>query len=241
MAKRRWILSVALLLAAAVPAHAADRSNRSFDRARGAAERALAELRRQNPDAQAVWQPTLPGPALVLGLRVAAPGSDPTAAAVQFARDHAALWGVPARHLHAIDSQPSRDRHTVHVGLAALVGGRAVPVVDRRLTVTLDRGARLVVSVASDLLPVADLHAAQVSDQAAAARALQAVGMCEGAVSCAALARATPARLAVLADLAGATAVWVVDVRVRGPLQRTAVLVDAWSGAALRSSPVAID
>lgn len=230
------------MIAAALVAAAAqaEPAVATFARVRFAAERALLQLRRANPDADATWQANLPGPALLTGLQEPAHGADPTAQALAFARAHAAVWGVAALQLQLIERSASRDRDTVRLGLAAQVGSRSVPVLDRSLVVTLDRSRGQIATVASDLLPVGALKAPTVTENAATLRALKSVGLCEGPAACAEFARATPARLAVWAELTGATPVWVVDVAVAGPLKRTVVLVDAWTGAALRATPVAI-
>ncbi len=228
-------------LAVAAPAVADQPAAAAFARTRTTAERALQGLLRANPGAEATWQPQLPGPALVVGLQAPVAMADPAAAVLQFARRHAALWGVRAQQLQVIGETRSRDRHTVHLGLAVTVGERTAPVLDRRLSVTVDRAKGHLLAVASDLLPVPTLRPTTVTDQAAAARGVQAMGLCEAAAKCADLGRAAPTRLAVAADLTGATPVWVVDVQAGGALKRTAVLVDAWTGAALRATPVAID
>ena len=236
-------LAAAALLALAAPALAQSAAEQAFGRQRARSQALVAKLAGQYRALDANWSATLPGPALLLGLDAPARAADPAQAALLFAKDHAALWGVSAADLHVVGAIASRAGHSVHLGLAVAVGVAAAPLLDRRLTVTLAPDGLRVRSVASDLLPVPALRAASVPAEVARERALRFVGLCEDAraAPCVALLRATTARLAVLADVAGAAPVWVVDVQPGGPLDRRSVLVDAMGGAALRQVPVAVD
>ncbi|MGM0575001.1 MAG: hypothetical protein ACQEXJ_04635 [Myxococcota bacterium] len=209
----------ALLTMAAASAHAASRQELRRD-----AEAAFETLKQRRPSARAVWRAERPAPAVVTGLREATEGDSPRLRAEAFVERARALLGVtPGRIAHR-GTRSMKGRTVVrwaqrHEGL---------PVLDRELTITLDDAGR-VLRVVNDTVPVGEVPAARVDEDAARRTAVEAAGLDPRTLGEEALSR-VPAEQAVVANPTGARRVWVVSVVARPLSRHLRVLVDATSG-----------
>lgn len=214
----------------------------AFAQARRTAQARVAALRGQHRDLDATWTETVAGPALLTGFAPVVSVATAQATALAFAKSHANLWGIEPEGLAVQRVVRSKAATAVHLVYSCKVGQRRAPVLDRSMTVTLD-SQRAIAAVTSDMLPIAPLAAPLVSlvpAQIAVARALGLCGHGDDA-KCAAVPAVQRAALAVVADMATATAVWAFDVQLAAPLDRRAVLVSASTGLVVRQTRVAID
>ena len=186
------------------------------------------------------WSTGVPGPNLLVGLDIATQGASDEQRAMGAVRGYLDLWGVSVAQLQHLATVRSQGRTTVRYGMAVVTPLGLASVLDRVLAVTLDHNQQ-VISVSSDLLPVQVPTTVAVPEGAARKAACQATqqGRAQAVTDCSRDPAIQSARLAIAASPDSARLVWALDVWVRAPLDRRAVLVDATTGALLSQRPVA--
>ncbi len=200
-----------------------------------AAQREAAELQRRYPSADLSWSDTLLGPSAVVGLQIDVPGDSLERKALEFAKQHAALWGIRGDDLRLWHTTRSRDRSSVRLNLTLPTSAGSLIVLDRVLVATFDGAGRLI-TVTSDLVPLAPAPVGPIGQAEARQIATRAVfSSRDGATT-----SPGSARLAVVASLQATQVVWAVDVVGSRAIERFAVLVDSQTGAVLSKRPVAI-
>lgn len=201
---------------------------------------AQAQVRALGPNADATFADNLPGPALIAGLQVPTTGDTPERRALGFLQDHADLWGIAPDQLAVLGKVAWKGHVSVRLAQSVPSPWGRLPLLERIANVTLDDQSR-VMTVTSDLLPVALPPISPVSAERARAAAAFAAGLCaKDDLPCGARAPVPVCKLAVVASALGAQLVWAAEVRL-SPVQRVAVLVDAKSGLPGRAQPLAVD
>ncbi|MBI5608949.1 MAG: hypothetical protein HY902_08705 [Deltaproteobacteria bacterium] len=232
-------LLLALMAVAAVPALGSSPANALSPQALAplaqAAQRQAAELQRRYPAAELSWSEAMLGPVAITGLQIDVAGDNVERKALEFAKLHAALWGIRGDDLRLWHTTRSRDRNSVRLNLTVPSNAGELIVLDRVLVVTFDGAGRLI-TVTSDLVPLGAAQVGPISQ--AEARQIATKAVFAGRES--QVTSAGSARLAAVASLQTTQVVWAVDVVASRAIERYAVLVDSQTGAVLSKRPVAI-
>lgn len=214
---------VASLLAAPALALAAPHAQAPSPRV----AQAFAELHKRYAAAEAVWQPGLAGPQMLVGLEARPDATTDRARAHAFLRTWEALMGVRARDLRFLAQERSKLRVTVR--FAQTFDG--LEVLDRYVAVVLDTTGT-VLSVGSDAVTIAGFERGHLGRDAAVERALRhALKVPQDRPVPAARSQAREVVFAAPGLARHAWAVRVVRAQLREHLE---VVVDATSGAILQ-------
>lgn len=218
----------------AQPGHrdgAADSAAARFAQVRRDAEQQIAQYKARAPGLEVTWRGDLAGPAMILGGGDLLDVQRLQSAGLAWAQQRAGWWGIDPSDLRVLQVQTVAQRTTLRLTQTALVDGQRVPVLERGLVLTVDAQGKLV-SVTADLLPVARLAPARVSQADAKKAALKAALGARDDRDLP-LERVQLCAWAVIAGPSEARLVWAADVVVQPLTDRRAVLVDAETGAVL--------
>ena len=195
---------------------------------RARAEQAFAALHRESPRADATWDADKPGAALVTGLSTPTIAGTPRQRAEAFLQAHADLLAVAATELRYVDQKQTRNRTVARFTQLCPIGLGGLPVYNRFVTVAMDNDGR-VLTISSDVLPVAPFQRGTLTEAQARDAAVRAVFGTRPEDKTP-VAQVSQAHATVLATAGKSVHAFVVEV-VRTPLQDVRlVLVDARDG-----------